>query len=348
MKIISKFQYNWPIIGHTKLVEFLKKSLSQEKYSHGYIFVGPEGVGKETVAKFFVHSIICQAANKDNLAMKEIPCYKCPVCQQINKKAYPDIFIIEKEQLKQNISIEQIRNLQHFLNLKSFISSIKIALILEAETLSEEASNSLLKTLEEPYGNTIIILISSRPDLLLPTIVSRCQIIRFGLVPEKLIYKHLIDMNVNRDLAKDITALTQGKVGKAINLVNSPEYLEYYENKIDQFIEIMKVDLAESFRIISLMIPPKIKLQEITEELKAILLIWKSVIRDQLLLKINLNQLIVNKIRLEKLKKISQKYTFSKLTKLISDFDKTQLLLEKNINPKLLFENLVINIKQNI
>jgi DNA polymerase-3 subunit delta' len=346
MIIHNNIRYNWSIVGHQKIVDFLLKSISVEKYAHAYLFTGPEGIGKKTVAKLFVQSILCKKSGKK--IENSIPCGKCSSCELFIKNIYPDVFVVEKAVDKKNISIEQIRDLQHFLNLKSFMSSEKIALILQAESLSEEASNSLLKTLEEPYGNTIIILVSSKIDFLLPTIISRCQVIRFGLTPEKIIYKFLIKRGLNKVTAKNLAALSQGHIGKAIKLSKLSDQLEYYDDKVEQFVGIMRGNLIDGFRIINILIPPRAKLQDFLEELKDILIIWKSVIRDLVLLKINLNHLIVNKIKLEKLRNLSNQFTLLKLSDYLTEISNVQFLLELNVNPKLVLENLFLKIKQNI
>lgn len=140
------------MIGHEKQWEFLKKKFEVGQLSHAYLFAGADGIGKKLFAKEFSEFIGCK---------------------------FPDLKVIEKKEDKKEIEILQIREVQSFLSYKSYNGGYKIVIIDEAEKMNFEAQNCFLKTLEEPKGQTILFLISSKPDMLLPTIFSRCQIIKF-------------------------------------------------------------------------------------------------------------------------------------------------------------------------
>jgi DNA polymerase-3 subunit delta' len=139
------------VIGHKKQKEFLKKKFESEQLSHAYLFTGSNGIGKKTFALEFVESIGCK---------------------------FPDLMMVEPDESKE-ISIKKIREVQNFLAYKSYNGGVKTVIVDQAEKMNAEAQNCFLKTLEEPKGNTLIILVSSKPDLFLPTIASRCQILKF-------------------------------------------------------------------------------------------------------------------------------------------------------------------------
>ena len=149
---MDKKRFSWPILGHQSIVNYLQTSIINQKINHAYIFYGPEHIGKSLVADYFVNSLQCEEFNNKN---KKIPCQKCNACQQIEKGIHPDIYKVNKESDKKNISIEQVRNLQHKLSMRSFLTSYKVAIIDQAESISLEAANSLLKTIEEPTSKTI-------------------------------------------------------------------------------------------------------------------------------------------------------------------------------------------------
>lgn len=168
------------LVGHQRIKNYFDKLVARDSLAHAYLFTGPDGVGKAFFAKILAAQIFCQEEKK--------PCEKCAPCRLIQANTHPDFIeikqIIEKDKdkvRKQKISIEQIRDLQKKLSLFPFSATKKIALIEDAQEISLPAANALLKTLEEPPSQTVLILSTSLPQALLPTIVSRCQIINFGL-----------------------------------------------------------------------------------------------------------------------------------------------------------------------
>ena len=140
------------LVGHKKQWEFLKRGFEQGQLSHAYLFTGQEGIGKKLFAKEFAEFIGCK---------------------------FPDLKIVIKKEDKSEIDIAQIREIQNFLSYKSYNGGVKTVLVDDAEKMNQEAQSCFLKTLEEPKGQTLIILISSKPDMFLPTIASRCQTIKF-------------------------------------------------------------------------------------------------------------------------------------------------------------------------
>ena len=154
------------LIGHQKQWDFLKKKFESEKLSHAYLFVGEGQLGKKRLAKEFVKLINC-------LGLGQKPCGVCKNCKDIERENYPDVLMVNLKNDKQEIEISQIREALNFLSYKSYYGGYKIIVIENAEKMNQEAQGCLLKTLEEPKGKTIIILIASHHELLLPTIFSR-------------------------------------------------------------------------------------------------------------------------------------------------------------------------------
>jgi len=162
--------------SHKKQWDFLKRKFDSEQLSHAYLFSGKKQIGKKDFAKEFIKFINC-------LSEKERPCQKCQNCQMIEKGFFADFMLVEPEDGKE-IPILKIREVQNFLSYKSYYSSAYKSVIVDnAEKMNWEAQSCFLKTLEEPKGKTILILISSKADILLPTIFSRCQTIKFSGKP---------------------------------------------------------------------------------------------------------------------------------------------------------------------
>ncbi len=160
------------IIGHKKQIEFLRNSVLNDRIPQAFLFEGEEHLGKKKVAFEFIKAIFC-----DNKINSEKPCQNCQSCVLVEKNHHPDFIFISPQ--KKEIQIDQIRDLQSQLNLKPVLAKIKAIIINDAHCLHTVAQNCFLKTLEEPKTQTIFILVSSLPSVLLGTIQSRCEVIKF-------------------------------------------------------------------------------------------------------------------------------------------------------------------------
>jgi DNA polymerase-3 subunit delta' len=235
--------FSWPIVGHSKIQQFLQKSLVNNKLAHAYLFSGPEHLGKSLLADQFIASILCHDYHQQNNKKAEVlPCQACVFCQQFSRGIHPDVYKLNKEEDKKNISVEQVREMHKFLSLSSFLNSYKIAVIGNAEDLSESAQNALLKVLEEPNPKTILILITSNHNLLLPTITSRCQLVKFRALSAEEIFQHLVSLGSSREQARIFTALANGQIGRAIDYLNKPELFTAYLEKMNQLFGLFNQD----------------------------------------------------------------------------------------------------------
>jgi len=326
---------NWNIIGHQEQIKFLEKSLNNNHLNHAYIFAGPKFIGKEKIAKLFAQSIICEKIQNQT---SDKPCNDCPNCKQFQKAIYSDFYEINLSDGKKDISIEQIKQLQYQITLKSFLGNYKIALINNADKLNKASANALLKTLEEPPANTIIILLTSHLKSLLPTIISRCQLLKFGYVNQDLIYKYLVDQGERRDKAKIISRWSQGRPEIILNqnfenlLIKHNSYREIIENILkapeykrlqilDEFFKNSKDDKVENY-----------------------LEVWQTFIHDLFLIKTYNNEKVVNQDATDFLTSISNLFSFKKISQLLKNISLISNQLKQNINSKILFENLFLNI----
>ena len=249
--------------------------------------------------------------------------------QQVKQRIYPDLCWIERPDGKKNIGIEQIREIHPFLNLKSFANSYKIVIINNAEELSREAANSLLKFLEEAPSQVVIILIAHNLRKILSTIVSRCQLFKFNPAPLKEIKKFLIDHLHQKDLeAQSLSQLSFGRPGIAINLLKNEETQINYIEEAKNIFKLFDQPIASRLDFISsLEAPPFFS--------------WETILRDILLYKNNLP--IINLTLETKIKKHLNQWPDKKLIGFIKATQQTKKLLKRNINKKLILENLFIN-----
>lgn len=199
------------IVGHKSQIEQLKKALASGKLPNAYLFSGPRGVGKRMVADSLAMAIACPSSEKSGWQA----CKTCASCNKVGSKNHPDQFVIEPD--GESIKIDQIRELQGNLQFHPLESFAKLAMIDEADRMTDSAANSLLKLLEEPPQSTHLILISSLPHRLLPTIRSRCRAIAFAPLADDEIAKFLISKrNVREKEALRVARFAGGSLGTAI------------------------------------------------------------------------------------------------------------------------------------
>ena len=200
------------IFGHQRQLETLRYGLTNGRLHHAYLFVGPVGVGKRTVALTLAKAIHCTEKNGDS-------CNECSNCARIQTSNHPDVRVVEPLPGKKEISIDQIREIQKELNFRSFSGGKKIAILDPATLINWSAQNALLKTLEEPPPQSVLILISPTAGGLLPTLRSRCLCVSFGPLPRDFVAQFLISRKgKTAQEAEFLAAMSMGSLAKAINM----------------------------------------------------------------------------------------------------------------------------------
>lgn len=212
------------IQGHHRSIGWLQTAVRTHHLGHAYLFQGEGEIGKRLVAMAFSKFLHCESPLEPPF---EDACGKCRSCHQVELHAHPDFLLIEPEDgQKQSpkIKIDQIRHLEHFVIYRPLVSSHKICLIDQADTMTVEAANALLKTLEDPPDHCLFLLISSRPEHLLPTIRSRCMTLRFAPLSLTETYDFLTEQNgMEPSDARLLAAYSEGRIGMALRL--TPEEL---------------------------------------------------------------------------------------------------------------------------
>lgn len=193
------------ILGHERQKEILRRALANGKIAHAYLFSGPDGIGKRLMAMALARAIVC---------LEQRGCGHCRACRKIDHQNHPDLHILEPD--GNSIKIEQVRILQRDLNLKPLEAPRKICMIEQADAMTVGAANALLKTLEEPRGDTLIILLSAQPNRLLETIRSRCQPLPFTRHPNSRIQAELEkQLGIESTESHILAALSEGSFKKA-------------------------------------------------------------------------------------------------------------------------------------
>ena len=246
------------IIGNNLIKEMLAKSIEKGTASHSYLFVGIQGIGKKMLSTEFARQILC--IEKDQAG-------KCKSCIEFESNNHPDFMCVEPD--GSSIKIDQIRFLQKKIQEKPILSNKKVYIINNAELMTTEAQNCLLKTLEEPPEFAIIILIGSNENAFLSTIKSRCMILHFQPIEDEKI-KQYMEINYGiTDITQNRLAMFQGSIGKAISLKDKQD--EY--DKIETMIEnLNKKDLLEILKLAEPLYKAKEEIFEILEYINIVLL----------------------------------------------------------------------------
>jgi len=304
-KLIS---FDHDIIGHKRILKLLENSIQMNRLSHAYLFVGPKHIGKTKVAREFVKKVLKSSGQVSKLHLK----------------SHPDIYVISEDKI---IKINQIRELRHRLNLKPVDSPYKICIIENAELMDKEAGNALLKTLEEPPGQAILILTAQNEKQLLPTLCSRCEILKFQVVSSDLIREALCMRGINPVQTEKIVEQSIGRPGLAIQACDHPETIKEYEQIEKDLEDIIRQNVVFRFNYIN-------KISDDESLVKKILDVWLVFFRKAILAR-----------RIGK--KVSMSYLFSqystgKIYEIMGRIAETKNLLKLNINLRLVLENLVL------
>lgn len=316
------------IIGHQKPLETLRAALANGRLHHAYLMLGPEGVGKRTIALSLAKAIHCNEIENDY-------CGNCPNCSRIQSGNHPDVRTIEPGAGKKEIGIQQIREMEKELNLRAF-SGKKIAIIDPATLMNMSAQNALLKTLEEPPRDCLLILVASNAGRLLPTLRSRCLRISFGLLPRDLIAGFLAAKRaVTSDDAQFIAAISMGSLGTALEL-GREELVEQRRNWIETMRSLTLGDYRAALNAAE-------ALSGSREESLRFLAWVETWYRDLLVYSVTQN--VSELINLDIASTIQQKSAASELERILLALGQTAgaaARIQRNLNRRMVLEELFI------
>ena len=264
---------DWQLHGHDWAVKLLRTHAAGEKLRHAYLFVGPQKVGRRTLALRFAQALNCT----DPPGAGEF-CDTCRDCRQIQSMTYPDLSLLLPEDGHKDILIDQVRALQHTLALAPYSAAYRIALLPDFQRATTQAANALLKTLEEPPDRVIMLLTADALENLLPTIVSRCEVIR--LRPAS-IESSLAFLNAERDLkgedANLIAHLSGGRIGAAIRMAEDPSELDRRQEQLRLFLDLLSANRSERFKLAASISKPY---DQARQKVGEVLPVWLSFWRD--------------------------------------------------------------------
>ncbi len=323
----------WDILGHEWAAELLKEHVAHQTFRHAYLFTGPQGVGRRTLALRFAQALNCPQP----IAPGE-PCRTCRTCLQIENMRYPDLDVVQSEFQGANLKIDQVREIQSRLALAPYQGRYRVAIFLRFEEATAGASNALLKTLEEPPERVILILTAESGESLLPTIVSRCELLRLRPLRIDIVQQGLeTRWGLPADEARLLAHLSGGRIGYAIALHKSPELLEQRKTLLDDHQRLLVSSRVERFAYVE-------KLASDKDRLIRALEIWQSLWRDVFLRASGSQSPLANLDRLEDIENLAGRLEVEVAANMVTSLQSKLSLLEKNVNPRLASEVLMLEL----
>ena len=323
------------ILGHEQIIEHLQNAIKLQKVSHAYILDGEEGAGKKLLARAFAQTLQCERGGVD-------PCGECHSCKQAQSGNQPDIIEVTHEK-PASIGVEDIRGqLCGDIQIKPYSSPYKIYIVDEAEKMTVQAQNALLKTIEEPPAYGVIMLLTTNADAFLPTILSRCVTLKLRPVKNEIIKPYLMEKYHIPDYQAEVcTAFARGNVGKAERLAQSEQFAELKSHLIHLLRHLRDMEIYELTEAVRS--APEYK-TEINDYLD-LMALW---FRDVLLFKAT--RQIDGLVFAEEINDISaqaQKSSYEGLERILKALEKAKVRLKANVNFELTMELLMLTIKEN-
>jgi DNA polymerase-3 subunit delta' len=316
----------WPIVGHQWAVELLARSIEMRKLSHAYLFVGPPQVGKTVLARAFAQAIQC--------ADEDAPCGRCRSCQLIGRDRHPDVYLFDPENGR--IKIETIREMQRSVSLSPVEGRYRICILPHADRATLSASNALLKTLEEPPPKVILLLAADRAEALLPTIVSRCQVLPLRTLPTRQIVSTLRAQGMEDEKARLLGHLARGRVGWAIDASQDRRVLAERDQVLEELTRVVEGSYTARFAWAE-------KWSKRSERVPVVLDVLAAWWRDVLLLASGSATEITNVDHESRLDEWAARYDVATAQRALRGVHDTAQRLERNANLRLALEVLMLD-----
>ena len=323
------------IIGQEQIKEHLLNALSTKKVSHAYIINGEKSSGKEFIARIFAMALQCEGEGTE-------PCQECHSCRQALAGSHPDIIRVTHEK-PNTIGVDDIRGqVNNDVGLKPYSGPYKVYIINEAEKMTAQAQNAILKTLEEPPQYAVIILLTANVNSLLPTILSRCVVLNMKPVADELVKKYLMEQLKVPDYKAEIcVAFARGNVGKAKALASSEDFENVKAEALSLLKYIHDMDLSEVIAAVKKITEYKLEVNDYLD----ICSIWY---RDVLLFKAthDMNHLVFRE-ETQALRRTAQHSSYEGIETILKALENAKRRLDANVNFELTMELLVLTIQEN-
>jgi DNA polymerase-3 subunit delta' len=330
----------WNVSERQPAARHLRKAVLEGRLAHAYLIVGPRHVGKLDLALELACAVNCLAAPGER------PCGECSQCRRISSRRHADIQVIslrrpqEEQQPRKEIGIDQVREVGRLASLMPFEGRYRVFIFDEAERMSEEASNALLKTLEEPPPNVLLVLTTTREEALLPTIRSRCQRLQMRPLPREEVMDYLVSsLGLEREEAERLARLSGGRLNWAVEAHQHPEPLERRAEELENLSGLALASLYERFQYADSLAR---RFSQDREAGREPLHLWLQWWRDILMTKEGVEGFVADCERLERLQREAERYSSATVVTFMHKLLETLDALEQNATPRLALENLML------
>jgi DNA polymerase-3 subunit delta' len=328
---------NWNLLGHEWAVDMLRRHVARDEVRHAYLFCGPPGLGRRTLALR-----LAQAVNCPQPIAEGIPCGTCRDCKQIESMRHPDMTVIQAiddEGVSKEggtLKVEYIRDARRALSLKPFQSKYRIALFLRFQEANDSAANALLKTLEEAPAHAILLLTADNPEQLLPTIVSRCEILRLRPLPLGAVEADLIERGVDAERARLISHISGGRPGYARRLIEDSALLEKREERLNDLQTLLPATRVQKFAYAE-------KISKDKDAMRQTVLIWLSYWRDVMLRVAQADTPLTNVDLNMEIEFLAGRLDLPVARRVVSSLESALEKMDRNVNSRLLMEVLLMD-----
>lgn len=328
---------NWNLLGHEWAVDMLRQHAAHDEIRHAYLFCGPPGLGRRTLALR-----LAQALNCTKPLAPGIPCGLCRDCKQIDAMQHPDMNVIQAldgDNLPKEggtLKVDQIREVQRSLSLKPYQAKYRVALFLRFQEANDNAANALLKTLEEAPAHAILLLTADTPEQLLPTINSRCEILRLRPLPIEAVTADLIYRGVDEERARLLAHISGGRPGYARRLVDDVTLLEKRDERLNDLQSLLPAARVEKFSYAD-------KLSKDKDAMRQAITIWLSYWRDVMLRVAGAETPLINVDRNMEIEFLAGRLNLSTARRVVSDLENALEKMDRNVNSRLLAEVLLMD-----
>lgn len=323
------------IIGHEQIKEHFQKAIANNKVSHAYILTGEAGMGRKSLANAFALTLLCEKGKSE-------PCMECHACKQVLSGNHPDLIYVEHEK-PGSIGVDDIRKqINDTIMVRPYSSYYKIYIVDEAEKMTQQAQNALLKTIEEPPSYAVIILLTTNQDAFLPTILSRCVQLKLKPLKDFVVKSYLTEhMQIAEADADIYAAFARGNLGRAIALASSEDFNLMRQEVLHLLKHVKDADISELLDYIR-------KLKEDNLDIYECLDFMQLWYRDVLLYKVTKDiNLLVFKDEYRPINEISQVSGYDGLEQILDAIDKARVRLDANVNMDLAMELMLLVMKEN-
>ena len=326
---------NWDMIGHGWAVELLRGQVARGQARHAYLFCGPAGVGRRTLALRLAQMLNCTGV-KNIRNIEGEPCGECRECKQIEDMRHPDLAIIQADDEGGVLKVEQIRELRRVLALKPYQSRFRVAMILRFQEATDSAANALLKTLEEAPAHAILILTAEQSELLLPTITSRCEVLNLRPLALPSVESALIKRGKDPESARLIAHLSGGRPGFAFRMAADEHILTDRLKILNELEQLLEATRLEKFSFAD-------QLAKDRGSMRQTLLIWLSYWRDVLLMASGSELSVTNIDRKDEIERLALKLKLPGTRRLVNQLVSALEQVDRNVNSRLIAEVLLLD-----